>query len=72
VSKVLTGIAQRASQTWPGRSLGRVGYRFVARAAARWLAQLDAVDGVYVTGSLTRHAHVQPGYSDIDLVLVKS
>ena len=52
------------------RRAGCGAYRRVAQAAARVIASLRDVDGVYLTGSVTRPEFVVPGMSDIDLVAV--
>jgi hypothetical protein len=54
--------------------LGRIaavrGYLFAAAAFAKTLQRVGGVDGVYLTGSLTKPELLRPGYSDIDLVIV--
>lgn len=53
-----------------GRWAGQRAYRAVARTAAATLVRLPGVRSVYLAGSATRPSRVDPGYSDLDLVLV--
>ncbi len=70
--RALRRAARLADRSAFGARLSRSGYRFVADVAARLFGRLDGVDGVYLTGSLTRPESLAPGYSDIDLVLAVS
>jgi predicted nucleotidyltransferase len=67
--RALSRAARLADRTAFGARLSRAGYRFAADVAARLFGRLDGVDGVYLTGSLTRPESLAPGYSDIDVVL---
>ena len=53
-----------------GRWVGQRAYRAVARAAGSALAPIPGVTAVYLAGSATRPSRIDPGHSDLDLVLV--
>jgi predicted nucleotidyltransferase len=53
----------------PVASAARTAYGAAASVMARALGDVPGVDGVYLLGSLTRPEFVQPGKSDIDLVV---
>lgn len=62
-------LVQRLGRTRAGKAMGSRAYRALARRGAELLVELPGVDSVYGTGSLASH-WLQPGYSDIDLVLL--
>ena len=68
--KPLTRAVQRFGRSAAGKSAGRRAYDLASRLAGAALARLPGVDGVYVTGSTARLEALEPGYSDIDLVLL--
>lgn len=67
--RALSRAARLADRSVFGARLSRAGYRFAADVAAHLFGRLDGIDGVYLTGSLTRPESLAPGYSDIDVVL---
>lgn len=67
--KAVAAIVRELGRTRAGGVVLRRAYRAAARAAAALFSRIEGVDGVYVTGSTTHPAFIEPGSSDIDLVI---
>ncbi len=67
--RAVAAVVRELGRTRAGGVVLRLAYRAAARTAAALFSQIDGVDGVYVTGSTTHPAFIEPGSSDIDLVI---
>jgi predicted nucleotidyltransferase len=66
-----TRVAMQQASRVPWAKAGlQVTYQRVAAAAAQVLVRLDGVRAVYLAGSVTTPERIEPGWSDIDLVLI--
>jgi predicted nucleotidyltransferase len=59
-----------ASRVDAARAALQTTYLRVADAAAQAFVRLEGVTGVYLSGSVTTPSSIEPGWSDIDLVLI--
>lgn len=66
----LLRLAQEGLRVQPFKSAGRLAYRVAAEFASRRLERLPGVRTVLLTGSATRIETLEPGYSDIDFLLL--
>jgi predicted nucleotidyltransferase len=67
--RAVAAVVRELGRTRAGGAVFRRAYRAAARTAAAFFSRIDGVDGVYITGSTTHPAFIEPGSSDIDLVI---